>query len=78
MRPKIYKHVFSVTVLSEDKDELPQMELCDVLQAIDSGDDIGQAKHVSVEEVPASKVDEELLALGNDGSFFGPDDDDDE
>jgi hypothetical protein len=57
------------------------MELSQIAEAIDTGDDIGGEVHiVCVETLPADKVRDELLAVGNDGSLFERvnDDNDDE
>lgn len=78
---KIYKHVLSVVILSEQEtleDALGgEWDLKDVEYAITDGDCIGDVQHESTEMVPASKVVSELIAIGNDGSFFGDLDDED-
>ena len=66
---QIYKHIFTITVLSEDK-EFDNVCLEDLAREIDQGNSIGQVEHKSVDEVPADRVKDELEAIGNDGSFF--------
>jgi hypothetical protein len=52
------------------------MELSRIAEAIDTGEDIGGDVHIaSVEALLADKVKDELLAIGNDGSFFDSVDD---
>ena len=38
---------------------------------IDQGDHIGSFRVDGTEEIPAERVEAELVAIGNDGSFFG-------
>lgn len=71
----IYKATFTITVLveAENAGEAWQSFLQDphtILEEMDSGVMIGSCTAPEVSEVPADKVREELLALGNDGSFF--------
>lgn len=65
---KIYKHVYTVVVLSESDDTVGDLDV--LANSIDTGEDIGQFEHTSTEEVPAEQVKQELLAIGNDGTFF--------
>lgn len=65
---KIFKHIYTVVVLS-DSDE-PVDDLNVLADSIDTGEDIGQFEHTSTEEVSAEQVKQELLAIGNDGTFF--------
>jgi hypothetical protein len=66
---KIVKTKVLVTVLSEDvPPEFDSLE--ELARFIDYGDGIGQYSVESHEEVPADKVEEELIAIGNDGTFF--------
>lgn len=66
---KIFKHIYTVVVLS-DSDALETDSLHILADSIDTGEDIGQFEHTSTEEVPAEQVKSELLAIGNDGTFF--------
>lgn len=74
MPEQIYKHVVHVVVFSEH----PTLEetlgddwcLQDVDWAITDGDCIGNVTHESTEPVPADRLHEELMAIGNDGTFF--------
>lgn len=45
-------------------------DLRDVLQEMDDGEFIGTYEVVSVEDVEADKVKDELRAIGDDGTFF--------
>jgi len=65
---KIYKHIYTVVVLSESDDTVDDLSV--LADSIDSGEDIGQFEHTSTEEVPAEQVEQELLAICNDGTFF--------
>ncbi len=66
----IYKHKFLVTVLSKESnlDGISLEGIADDIKG--NGDDIGDFRHIEQVVVPPEKVREELLALGNDGSFF--------
>lgn len=71
MRP-IYKTVLRVTVYSEDGSPLEGCSLADMGEAIDIGDDIGEVETVSRETITdPAQLHRELLAIGNDGTFFG-------
>lgn len=70
----IYKHVVVVTILSEDA-ELEavlgrEWELPDLHEAITTGACIGSFEHTASGIVPPKDVEKELIALGNDGTFF--------
>lgn len=65
----IYKHTYTLVVLSEAED-LGDIGLEGLAEAITTGEDIGSLSHNEVQVVPANKVVEELLAIGNDGGFF--------
>lgn len=71
---KIYKHVVEVVVLSEDESLErclgSEWELSDLEQAISTGDCIGTYSHKETQELPADEVETELIAIGNDGTFF--------
>ena len=68
---RIRKTVFTVTVLSEEGEIPPgQLELETVLSEMDDGPYIGQCTTESEDWLDPVKVQDELLALGNDGTFF--------
>jgi len=69
----IFKHVFTVVVLSET-DTLPFESLEEIAYAITEGEDIGTWSQQSVDRLDdPDKIRDELIAIGNDGSFFdGP------
>lgn len=71
----VYKHVITVTVLSEHDDLVYDTgkagwDLKDIQEVIDNGGAIGGSVYVSADEVPADKLESELLSLGNDGTYF--------
>jgi hypothetical protein len=73
----IHKTIISVTVLSdgplpEDRGEDSNW-LAFVAEEIESGPAIGDWRIVSDEIVPPAAVGAELVAIGNDGSFFRDD-----
>lgn len=70
MAKTIYKHTFTLTILSENKDKVPRLDLDVLTYRINEGEDIGQCEHVGTAEVPPEALQEELQALGNDGAFF--------
>lgn len=43
-----------------------------ILEEMHRGEMIGDASLDSIDDVPANKIKEELLAIGNDGTFFDP------
>lgn len=65
----IYKHVITLTILSE-VDDLSGLTLEELGRSIDKGEDIGSFRITSRDAVPDDKLHDELLAVGNDGSFF--------
>lgn len=68
---KIYKHILHIVILSEEPDPLPErFELTEVEELISSGPAIGTFWLESTSEVPQDKIQEELLSVGNDGTFF--------
>jgi hypothetical protein len=81
----IYKTVFKITVLSEEpfdeggaSDDNDPFDLSAINYAITEGDCVGQVTQDSCVLVPPSEVEAELLALGNDGSFFRGEEDEPE
>ena len=71
--PKIYKHTIKVVVLSETPELNGDWDLETISELITTGSDIGTYGLESTEEVPRSKVKAELIAVGNDGTFFDSD-----
>ena len=68
----VYKHTFKVTVLSHDK-KLDRFEsLEDIDYAITHDDCIGALEHQRTERVLKRNIEDELKAIGNDGTFFDP------
>jgi hypothetical protein len=76
-KTKIYKTTFKITVLTEDTPYVLSPNDNDPfgLKALDydicDGDFIGDIEDLGSEVIPSNKVIDELLAIGNDGSFFG-------
>ncbi len=67
---KIYKSVYTVTVLSAYPISAGT-DIALIIREMDTGDLLGQAEEITLnEEIPADKAFEEQEALGNDGSFF--------
>jgi hypothetical protein len=73
----IRKVTLELTILYDaDTAARPQdMGLAAVIREMDEGDLIGQSRCVSDERVPDEKIEEELFAVGNDGTFFAEKDD---
>lgn len=71
---KIYKHVVKVVILSESPDLGEDWDLDTIHEQITTGSDIGEASHESTEEVHRINLKAELIAIGNDGTFFDSDD----
>lgn len=70
MAKDIMKTTITLTILHHKDSDIQNMSLADIVYQIDDGDCIGDAKNVTTEPVPEDKVNDELLAMGNDGSFF--------
>jgi hypothetical protein len=71
---RVYKHTIVVTVLSSHESTEDtfgsEWSLSDVHDTITSGDSIGSVHHQSTTKIDCSEIRSELLAIGNDGSFF--------
>lgn len=65
---KIYKHTYSVVVLSESEVTIQNIHV--LADSIDTGEDIGLLQLESTEVVPMENLKQELLAIDNDGMFF--------
>jgi hypothetical protein len=72
----IKKIVYTFTALYDDddgglSDEVVQtIDLEDIIDACQGGEMIGQASLSDIQEVATIDVESELIALGNDGTFF--------
>jgi hypothetical protein len=64
----IYKTIITVTVLSTLPLEFDSLE--ELGREIDSGDSIGNVEVGSHIKLDQDRVNEELLNIGNDGTFF--------
>ncbi len=76
---KIRKITICVTLLmhESDEDRLSTMSLARIGEEIDFGDMVGTFAIASSESLSSDGVAQELLALGNDGTFFGEPESDD-
>jgi hypothetical protein len=71
VRRPVYKSTYTITVLS-DRPLQGGLDGETILYEINEGDCLGTVEETVLnEEVPAEKVVDEEVALGNDGSFFG-------
>lgn len=77
MSREIYKVVISFPLLARGisaddlRRKLGQMTLDELLYEINEGEMIGGTRELqTIEHVPAEEVKSELLAIGNDGTFF--------
>jgi hypothetical protein len=71
----IKKVILEVVVLlpDSDADTLSGMSLSQIDEEMSTGSWIGMTSQTSVEDVPPAKLRDELLAIGNDGTFFETD-----
>lgn len=66
----IKKTVFQVVVLHEDEYDVESWDISEVIPEMQSGAIIGQSSVISSSTVDESVVVSELVAIGNDGTFF--------
>lgn len=72
----IYKATYTITVLGEFDSErdaersMTVIEMDTLGHLISEGDWIGQFSCDAIDKVEADKVKDELVAIGNDGTFF--------
>ncbi len=74
---KIVKTTFLVTVLHENTTDVPNWSLESISSELDEGNIIGQVQHLGTLPVLPERLHDELLAVGNDGTFFGSERDED-
>lgn len=69
----IRKIIINITLLAEEQDALrvDEYSLQDIHHAMTEGELIGCYNIVSNDTVAPENVKDELLAIGNDGFFFG-------
>lgn len=77
MTDPIYRTVFTVEVFSEGPWD-GGSNLTRIAYAIDEGDCIGNTEQTSAEIVPPDQVEAHMLRIGNDGSFFENDEDEEQ
>jgi hypothetical protein len=66
----IYKNVFTLIVYSEGYPLTKNWDVDDITYELDSGAMIGYTELLSTEKVPPERIKEDLMAIGNDGTFF--------
>jgi len=71
-RPQIFKHVLHVTVLSEDYQLPDDIDLAELQHRITNEHDIGDYTFDPVVPISDEELENELKAMGNDGTFFDP------
>jgi len=71
----IRKGVATFTFLYDDEsyteEDFENFDMADIIEESRSGDMIGHFSSIEYSDVPADVIPDELLALGNDGTFFG-------
>ena len=70
MSDQIKQTTFTLTVLHRADEDPTDLNIESVLQEIDSGSMIGQVDLGRQEDVPQNELQDRLLAIGNDGTFF--------
>jgi hypothetical protein len=66
----IIKTKILVTVLHRDNLDPCQMNLAEIAAEMDDGEFVGMVEDLGSRELDPRVVQQELLALGNDGMFF--------
>lgn len=75
-RLPVFRTAILITVLHEARDldtaraEITSMRVHDILSEMDDGSFIGATRWEATREIPPAEVRTELLAIGNDGTFF--------
>lgn len=69
----ISKTIIEITLLHPSDSPLTGYDVKDVLYEMDEGSAVGWETSRKTAAVPADRVSAELIALGNDGTFFGED-----
>lgn len=64
----ITKTTFTFVVLHPSDDPIVDLDIA--MARSDTDNAVGMEEVISVEEVPDDQVEAELVALGNDGTFF--------
>jgi len=73
-RTGIVKTTITITVVHRADNPLTDHSIDEVLYEMQEGDAVGWETGRVTEAVPAERVCDELVALGNDGTFFDDDD----
>jgi len=72
----VHKVTLTITVMAiaDSQDDLlnaySNMSLSQIEEAFSVGEDVGKVELIGVETVPDDEIKDELIALGNDGTFF--------
>jgi hypothetical protein len=70
MSSGIVKTTITITVLHRDSNPMTDYDIREVLYEMQEGDAVGWETDRTTEPVPADRVADELVSLGNDGTFF--------
>lgn len=73
-RDQIIKTVITITVLHRADNPMTEYDIEEVLYEMREGEAVGWETDRVTEPVAAEQVPDELVALGNDGTFFDDDD----
>jgi hypothetical protein len=73
-RDGIVKTTITITVLHRGDNPMTDHDIEEVLYEMREGEAVGWETDRVTEPVPADQVSDELLALGNDGTFFDDED----
>jgi hypothetical protein len=78
VKRQVWQTVIKVTVLSEDGPIGDDVDLAGINYAISEGDCIGEVEITSRQRMDPRWVRRKLVAIGNDGTFFDSEDDDED
>ena len=73
MSSGIVKTTITITVLHRDNNPMTDYDIENVLYEMREGEAVGWETDRTTEPVPADRVADELVLLGNDGTFFDDD-----
>lgn len=74
-QPDIVKTTITITLLHRSDNLMSDYDIEDVLYEMREGEAVGWETSRITEPVAPERVEQELIALGNDGTFFNTDDD---
>lgn len=73
MTDSIVKTTITITLLHRADNPMDSHNIEQVLWEMSEGDAVGWETDRTTKPVPAERVEAELIALGNDGTFFNED-----